>query len=344
MSSLSSTVRARRGSPVLWWAGLGVMWMLFQAYVLGRWVSGPHFVPVDPGPDPISEQKLMLFAFLQVAVPLAALLMYGLILIRPWLREKRITTDGRIIIAAGMVFFWDMSMNYSSTALFYNSHFVNFGSWTLGSWPTWMSPNGHRLPEPILFIAPAYICLVFSQVLFICWLLRRVRQRFPALGLPSMLALIVVGLTIIDSIIEIIFLRTGMYAYPGGIHALTLWAGETYQFPLTEGFLFGGLGLGAIAALHLFRDDQGRTFTERGVEQLRYSERGKSWLRLLSIYGYVHTAFFLLYFIPCQWVSLNTDPFPEGYPSYMSNGMCVYGVDKNQCPGPGVMMPRPPFD
>lgn len=323
---------------------LGGGWLTFQLYVLARWVFGANFVETPPGPDPISVSTLRLFAFMQVAVPLAAGYMFWKILFGPWIRTGRITTDGRILFAAAMVFFWDMSLNYSSIALFYNSHLVNFGAWANGAWPGWFSPSGHRLPEPIVFIMPAYLALVFAQALFLCWLLRKAKARWPQMGLGTTLLAIVAGLTIIDSIVEIAVLRTGFYAYPGSIAALTLWAGETYQFPLTEGFLFGGLGVGSCAAIWYFRDDRGRTFAEHGIEKLRFSSGlAESWVRTLAVYGFVHTAFFVLYFIPCQFIALNADAFPEGYPSYMTNGMCVYGVEADQCPGPGVMIPRAPF-
>jgi hypothetical protein len=324
-------------------AGLGAVWLMFQLYVLVGWVMGANFVATDPGPDPISPNTLRLFTFMQIAVPMTALYMFWKILFGPWIRTGRITTDGRILFAAAMVFFWDMSLNYSSVALFYNSHLINFGSWANGAWPGWFSPSGHRLPEPIVFIMPAYLALVFSQALFVCWLLRRAKARWPQMGLGTTLLAIVVGLTIVDSAVEIMVLRTGFYAYPGSIAELTLWAGETYQFPLTEGFFFGGLGVGSCAAIWHFRDDRGQTFAERGIDQLSYSPFVKSWMRTLTVYGFVHTSFFLLYFIPSQFVTLNADPFPKGYPSYMTNGMCVYGIEGDECPGPGVMMPRPPF-
>jgi hypothetical protein len=328
--------------PVVFWAVLGGVMLLFQLFVLGKWITGPNFVPTGPGPDTISEARRLLYVLVQIVVPLATLVMFWSMLIKPWLREGRMTTDGRLIIAAGMVFFWDMSMNYSSTVLFYNSHLVNFGSWSLGSWPTWFSPKANLLPEPVFVAIPGYTCMVFAQALFICWLLRKAKARHPQLGVAAILGLIVVGLTIVDSIIEIVLIRTEIYAYPGAIHAVTLFAGETYQFPLTEGFLFGGLGVGAIAALHFFRDDKGQTFAERGIEKIRYGDGAKQWIRFLAVYGFVHGAFFALYTLPNQIISVNTDPFPEGYPSYMHNGMCVYGFNRDECPGPGVMMPRPP--
>lgn len=341
--SRAQAIGYRLPNVAVCFAGLGLFWLLFQLYVLGAWMLGPNFTPTDPGPDPISEQKLLLFKFLQVIVPLAAAFMAWQLLFGPWIRTGRLNTDGRVLFAAAMVFFWDMSLNYSSIALFYNSHFVNFGSWANGAWPTWFSPSGHLLPEPFVFIMPAYLALVFSQALFVCWLLRKASSRWPNMSVAATLVVMVVGLTIVDSIVEITVLRTGMYAYPGAIHALTLWAGETYQFPLTEGFFFGGLGVGSTAAIWYFRDDKGHSFAERGIEKLRIGEFAKSWMRTLAIYGFIHTAFFVLYFIPSQFVTIHADPFPEGYPSYMTNGMCVYGVNGDQCPGPGVMMPRPPF-
>lgn len=343
-SSASRAITGFTPPPAaLCWGVLGALWLIFQFWVLGRWVSGPNFVPTDPGPDPISDNTLLLFKWMQIVIPLAAAYMGWKILFGPWIRTGHLTTDGRILFAAAMIFFWDMSLNFSSIALFYNSHLINFGSWSNGAWPGWFSPTGHLLPEPFVFIMPAYLALVFVQVLFVCWALRKAKARWPQMGLLTTLAIMVLSLTIIDSIIEISVIRTGFYAYPGAIASLTLWYGETYQFPLTEGFFFGGLGLGSIAAISFFRDDRGHTFAERGIDSLRYSERSKSCLRTLAIYGYMHTAFFVLYFIPCQFITLNADPFPQGYPSYMSNGMCTYGINADQCPGPGVMMPRPPF-
>lgn len=344
VGTVRNNIRGYAVRPVVFWAVLGALFLAFQLMVLGRWVTGPNFVSTDPGPDPISGARQIFFVVMQVAVPVATLLMFWVMLIRPWIREKRMTTDGRLIIAAAMIFFWDMSMNYSSTVLFYNAHLLNFGSWSLGSWPTWFSPRGNVLPEPVLVAIPGYTCMVFSQALFICWLLRKAKARWPQMGVASVLFLIVVGLTIVDSLIEIILIRTEIYAYPGAIHAVTLFAGETFQFPLTEGFLFGGLGVGAIAALHFFRDDKGQTFAERGIEKVRLKEGGKQWLRFLAVYGFVHAAFFSLYTLPNQVISVNIDSFPEGYPSYMHNGMCVYGLNSDECPGPGVMMPRPPFE
>ena len=45
----------------------------------------------------------------------------------------------QLTLSAGMVFFWDMSMNYTSVSLLYNSHLVNRGAWANGAWPVRVS-------------------------------------------------------------------------------------------------------------------------------------------------------------------------------------------------------------
>jgi Spirocyclase AveC-like len=339
-SAVPATQSFPRVGRVTIWASIGVAILLFQLYVLIRWVCGPYFTPTNPGSDPISASQQTYFLLLQIAVTVAAVICLIKWLIVPWWREGEMTSSGRLFAAGAMIFFWDLGMNFTSTVLFYNSHLVNYGAWALGSWPGWVSPDGNLLPEPVFITIPGYTSLVTTQAIFVCWLLRKAKERWPGLGVMPQLGIILVGCTVVDSIIEIALLKTGAYAYPGAVRSLTLFAGKTYQFPLYEGFLFGGLGVGAMTALHHFRDDKGFTYAEKGIDQMNMGKAGKQWIRGLAVYGFCHLLFLSLYTIPMQFFSLNSDPFPEGYPSYMVNGMCTYGIHRNQCPGPGVMMPR----
>jgi hypothetical protein len=327
--------------PVLGLAAAGGLLILFEIYVLARWVSGPTFRSTPTGPDPIPAAQLGLLTGLQIAVPVGTVVCFWFWIVRPWIRAGRMTTDVMFVVAGAALFFWDMCMNYTSVTLFYNSHLLNFGAWANGAWPGWTSPAGNLLPEPVLIVMPAYTCLVFSQVMAVLWVLRKVKARWPDLGVLATLGVIVVSLTITDTVIEGLVLRTGVYAYPGGIRALTLFAGETYQIPLTETFFFGGLGLGSIAAMMHFRDDRGRTLAERGVDRLEIGPRGRQVVRFAAVFGAVHLSFALLYMVPNQWLATHSDPFPAGYPSYMVNGMCASGAHGDQCPGPGVPLPRP---
>jgi hypothetical protein len=330
--------------PILAWALLGGALLAFEFYVLGNWIAGANFRPTDPGPDSISAGTQLFFTVLQVVVPVAALVAIWFWVIRPWRREGRLTTDGMLVLAGAMLFFWDMSLNYTATGLLYNSHFVNFGAWANGAWPSWISPNGNRLPEPIFICQPGYTSMVFSQVMLILYVLRKIKAKRPSLGPVAATAIMVVGLIVLDTIIESILLRIGIYAYPHGIRWLTLYAGQTYQLPMTEPIFFGGLGLGTIAALSYFRNAKGETFVERAASTLRFTGAKLQWVRFLAIFGGVHLAFAVFYFLPCQWLATHGDAFPQGYPSYLINNMCDYhGVDPTLplCPGPGVPMPRP---
>jgi Spirocyclase AveC-like len=331
----------RQSRPVMVWAGIGAAFITFEAVVLARWIFGPNFKSTPPGPDDVSSGQQALYIAIQIAMPVAAVVCLYFWVVRPWRREGRPTTDGMLALSGAMVFFWDMSMNYTSVSLLYNSHLVNRGAWANGSWPTWISPNASNLPEPLFVSIPGYTALVFSQVVFILWLLRKAKVRWPNLGVFGIIATIFVGLTIVDTIIETLLLRTGLYAYPGGIRGITLFAGHTYQLPLSETVLFGGLGLGAIAVLSYFRDDRGHTFVERGIDTVKLSTKGKQLVRFCAIFGGVHAAFLVFYMVPQQWFAVQSDPFPPGYKSYMINDMCASGSDGAACPGPGVPMPRP---
>lgn len=330
-----------RSRPVLLWAVMGAAFIVFEGVVLARWIFGPNFKSTPPGSDDVSSGQQALYIAIQIAVPVAAVVCLYFWVVRPWRREGRLTTDGMLAISGAMVFFWDMSMNYTSVSLLYNSHLVNRGAWADGAWPTWISARASNLPEPLFVSIPGYTALVFSQVVFILWLLRKAKARWPNLGVFGIIATIVVGLTIVDTIIETLLLRTGLYAYPGGIRGITLFAGHTYQLPLSETVLFGGLGLGAIAVLSYFRDDRGHTLVERGIDTVKLSTKGKQLVRFCAIFGAVHAAFLLFYMVPQQWFAVQSDPFPPGYKSYMINDMCASGTDGATCPGPGVPMPRP---
>jgi hypothetical protein len=263
--------------------------------------------------------------------------------VRPWRREGHLTTDGMLTLSAGMVFFWDMSMNYTSVSLLYNSHLVNRGAWANGSWPGWISPNANYLPESLFITIPGYVALVFSQVVLVLWILRKIKARRPKLGTTASVVFIFVGLIIVDTVIETVLLRSAIYAYPGAIRAITLFGGHTYQVPLSETVLFGGVALGAIACLSHFRDDRGHTVVERGLDKIRIGTKSKQLIKFLAIFGAVHLAFLVLYMVPQQWFAVHSGPFPSGYKSYMINDMCASGSDGRTCPGPAVPMPRPPW-
>ena len=333
-------VAVRSINPALVWGIIGALLLAMEFYVVGKWILSPYFVPTDPGPDPLPQSTWYLLRTMEVISTTSIFAMTWFLVIKPWRRDGRPSLDGILVVVWMNLFFQDPFLNYTSTQYYINSHLYNFGSWTLGAMPGWTSPNGNLLPEPLLLWFGAYGWFGFLPCLAACFGMRKYKEKFPR---ASVLELILVAWAImfcIDMVGEATMIRGGIYAYPGHIKEITLWEGETYQFPLNESFFMGAV-MAATACLRYFVNDRGETLVERGIERLKFSNTQQHLLRFLAVYGWVHLGMWVLYNIPQQWVGTHTDPFPANYPSYLSNHMCVSGNSGNQCPGPGVAMPRP---
>jgi uncharacterized membrane protein len=326
--------------PVIRWAWLGGLIAAFMLYVMARWVLTGKAVPTPPGPDKLPYLTAEFIYWVQWVAMLAGAAAFSIFVIRPRVREGKMSTEGMLYICWLTLFFQDPMMNYTSATLLYNAYMVNLGTWTLGSMPGWTSPHGNNLPEPLLLIITGYTIIGYSLCFPVLALLKKIkawRPRTTKVGLAVIGILILIAL---DTFFESLLLRTGVYAYAGGIRAITLFAGQTYQFPMSEGLCYGGLTIGATLVLLLFRDDNGQTFVERGLERLQLGRTSRQWLKFLALFGYVQFSMFIVFTIPMQWLATHSGPFPAGYPSYMINGLCTYGVHADQCPGPSVLMPR----
>lgn len=339
-ANTTKSIAASKSLPIVFWAWLGAIFLVLELYVWQSWLFGPNFVATDPGPDPIAKAQLWYIYGLQGLSLVLGVVAIWYWILKPWVREGHLTTNAMLAICTWMCLIWDCSMSYTVTTVLYNSHAFNRGAWTMGSWPGWTSPNGNLLPEPLLLMVPTYLWSVYFYVVFPCWVVNKFKARYPNLGLFSTILILALAVMITDTIVEILILRTGIYAYPAGIREFTLFAGKTYQFPLTEALTFGG-ALVAVAILRYFVDDKGQTFVEKGIEKLKVPQFGKQWVKFLALFGFVHVSFLLIFFVPNQWLGTHGDPYPEGYPSYMLNNMCKYGDNHDQCPGPGISIPRP---
>jgi len=327
--------------PVVRWAWLGGAIALFILYVMGRWIVTGKAVPTAPGPDSLPVMTREIIFWVQcIAMSMGVAAFLGFVVI-PWRRTGKPTTTGMLYLCWLTLFFQDPMMNYTSATVLYNSYMVNLGTWTLGSTPGWTSPNGNHLPEPLLLIVVGYTLIGYSLCFPVLAILNTIRERWPTITKARLLALGVLILIVLDTIFESALLRTGVYAYPGGIRAITLFAGQTYQFPMTEGIFYGGFTAGSTLLLLLYRDDRGQTFVERGLDKLQISATARQWVKFFALFGYVQISMFLVFTVPMQWFATHSGPFPNGYPSYMINDLCAYGSDGKQCPGPGVSMPRP---
>ena len=333
--------QARPTGRVALWAVVGGAVLLLQLYVWIRWVTGPYFERVPAGPsDPPTYMKVVLTAnmlLMWVLVP------FGLwwFIVRPWRRERRITLDGMLAASMGLMFFQDPLLNYFNTWCTYNAWLFNVGSWS-SSIPGWTSPEepGHQVPEPILTNAPGYTFGVLLLTIAGCWVMRRIKARWPGIGNLRLIGVTYLIAILFDFVMEAcVILPAGMYAYPGAVRSLSVNAGTYYQWPIYEGFMWGGVQA-ALCCLRYFTDEHGRTVVERGLDRVRGGFARQQFTRFLAIFGGVSACFFVFYNVPAQFVGLHADPWPDDVQkrSYFSGPVCGEGSDR-PCPDPALPMP-----
>jgi hypothetical protein len=328
-------------SPVKIWAVAGGALLALQLYVWTRWITGPYFERVPTGPsEPPMFMKIPLIAnavVLWVGLPFAL----WFFIIRPWVRERRITLDGMLLVSMALMFFQDPLLNYFNTWCTYNTWSFNRGSWS-SHIPGWVSPEepGRQVAEPLLTNVPGYAYGVLLITIVGCWVMRRIKARWP--GISNLrLILVTYGISFVfDFVMEgLVMLPIGFYTYPGAIREVSINAGTYYQWPIYEGLMWGGVQA-ALCCLRFFTDDRGRTIAERGLDHVRGGFARQQFARFLAIFAAVSTCFFVFYNVPAQWIGMHSDPWPEDHleRSYFNGGICGDGTDM-PCPDPVLPIP-----
>jgi hypothetical protein len=136
-------------------------------------------------------------------------------------------------------------------------------------------------------------------------------------------------------------LPLGIVSYPGAISWLTINHGHYYQYPVYEGVM-GGVFFASYACLRYFKNDKGQSVAERGIDEVKVTQKKKSGLRVLALVGIVNTLMLILFSIPVQFFALHADPWPQDVVkrSYLTDGFCGPGTTY-ACPGPAIPIPRP---
>ena len=331
---------AQPTKAVIGWAVFGGLWMAMVVGVIGHWLLTDDLQATPHGATRPPDWQIFMAHFWEVVVLAGLGWTAWRLILRPWRRGHRIPLDGMLMIAFMTAWFQDVPLNYSQNWFTYNTAFTNWGSWA-GSIPGWIAPRSGLVPEPVLFALGGYPFVIFGATIVMCGALQRCQARWPHLRKSHLIGITFISMVVFDLVLEVVWLRMGLYAYPGAIEWLTLFHGHYYQFPIYEALVFGGT-LTAWTSLRFFRDDKGRTIAERGVDEVRASARGRSGLRLLAVIGAVNAIFLLTYNIPINFFGLHSSPWPEDIQkrSYLTDGLCGPGTEY-ACPGPGTPIFRP---
>jgi hypothetical protein len=217
--------------PVHIWATLGAALLVFEAYVVVKWVSGPYFQQVHSGPT--SPPSWMKFAVntVQIAVPVGCVVWTYWFLWRPWKRERRFTFEGLFTVAIFISSIYDPLSDYFQTWFTYNSYFFNRGN-AMEALPGWMSISrpGEMVAWPLIFIPPTYVLLIGGVAILGSSVMRRVRRRWPALSAIPLVLSCYLFMMAFDFVLEgLIGLRLGLWEYEGGTGALS--PDKFYKYP-----------------------------------------------------------------------------------------------------------------
>jgi hypothetical protein len=320
---------------VTWLAFIGALFVALEIYVFGAWILSPDFRPSPLGADPIPGVTMFWVRFFEGFSILAAPLVVWWCW-RTCKRDGRLSLEAIIAIAWATLFWQDPIYNWNRPNFFYNANFFNYGNWT-EQIPGWINPTGSLLPEPLLFMGLAYIWMPIVITLLTVALMNRVKARWPSLSVMQMIGVGMGFCMLLDFVIEVIWVRMGLYAYPNTLHALSINGGKTYQFPIYES-LFWGAVWASTAILYYFRDDKGRTVLDRGLDRVK-AVRWHGALRVLAMAAFLNISFGL-YNTVMIWISFQGDATPAGYASWLKAGMCGQGTDY-ACHAPDMPVPLP---
>jgi hypothetical protein len=295
--------------PVVWWAALGTAFIAAQAAILIAWVSGPWFHHVSPGPTPVPTYMKVAMTAFEVLLPIAGVTAIYLFVIRPWRRERRLTTDGLLVVAFSLLWWQDPLSAYGGEWFSYNAWQVNMGSW-VHELPGWLSPGtpSHQIAYPLLIVPGAYI-VIFLLVSFLgSRLMAALKTRRPQSSRLTLVFTCFVAMALFDLVFEgIVFMPLGSWEYPGGHWAL--FPTTFHKYPLNEAITTGML-FTAFASIKYFADDNGLTLAERGAAGLRTGPACAWLIRALAVTGMVSLCMVLFYGLPNTFAGLHSTQWP----------------------------------
>lgn len=323
-------ITGTRIEPIYWWAAVGTLIILLQIYVFGAWMGSDKFVPTSPGTDPLPDYSAI---GLKIFEGLGILNLIGAVIWLAWtIGRSRTVTPIQLLMFGWLFTYWqDPWLNMFRPTFTYNAHLFNMGSWSEFI-PGWLSPNGSKIPEPLIINVSAYIFMLPLSTLVGWAAMRKARALFPGWGAVRVFLAGFAAMIALDITQEILATRVVHYdAFPGAFGP-KLWGGEFYQIPLYE-FFFFPLALAGCSALYFFRDDKGRMLPERGVDRVRGGGFKRNVLRILAVTTFANLMNGSYIFVMAI-LSLYSDPWPA-MPSWLRNDVCGAGT-QYECPAPEV--------
>jgi Spirocyclase AveC-like len=319
--------------PVKWWAAFGAAILAFQALVLIRWVTGPYFKHVDPGPTPLPGWMKVALTFWQIALPIAGIGALYWLVVRPWRRERRIRLEGLMAIAFLNLSFHDPLSAYIGHWYTYNAWQVNMGSW-VNSVPGALAPGtpDHQVAYPLLIVPGAYVVIFLLVTMMGAAIMGRAKARWPGIRRLGLVAICFAVMVPFDVFFEgIVFMPMGSWEYPGG--HVKIFADTFHGYPLNEAFTTGAI-FTMFACIKYFTNDRGHSLAEWGAERLGGGPVKVTTLRMLAVTGLVTLAMTIGYTLPNTWFGAHSTEWNQ---DIQTRSYLTYTCGA----GPGIACPSP---
>ncbi len=327
-SAPTPPVTARPSGAVQLWALVGALGVALVVSSWLRWIVSDDFQPPSPGPDKYGQ--LWWLRTVEVLSLLLVVGFFSFFVVRPWLRERRLTFDGKLLIACTLAYFVDPILNYYNHSFAMNAHALSRGAWAQFI-PGYASPGQGGFAEGVLWAGAMYTYFGLGAALVGCGVLNRLRRRYRRVSTVWLYAAVYLVFCVGDFLVEVpLFVLPKLYVFSGVPRFGTLWAGEIYQFPIYEMLLAGAFALG-FTWLRDSRDDGGRSAVERGIDELKVGARAKGLVSFLAICGATLVIALGAYFLPYSWLSMKADSYPA-LPSYLRTAAYCGQPDRPLCP------------
>lgn len=313
--TLRSVLRLWR-TPVVVWAGLGILSIAVMVWILGRWIihGGLHSASAS-GYQISTENKVISWAAQVVIV--VVVLTCGWFLFRASRKQGRMTFYSLLFVGYGTTFWMDPIFNWGHLRFTQNRYALNVATW--GPYiPGWHSDySGGQVESLITGGGLAYL-LGFLWIAVPVAVLDLIGRRFPTwqmgrLNLFQATIIIFVTAALFDLVLETVAVRTGAYSYTGAAGP-ALFAGHWYQYPLSV--LAYAIVLTIPAGLLIRYSRRGRqdVWILKGSDRL--PERACPWMRLLAGIGFANLQ--ILVVICVCAVTLGWAPLQSDTPSYLT--------------------------
>lgn len=313
---------------------VGVAFIVYQSIGWVGWLAdGPEQLVKYRDPNTISYVLCRVFEFLAIVTAITV----GYPVIRACIRERTLTFDAMFCLACVSLYWQDPLANFFQPLFLWSQNWVNLNDW-VGYLPFSPNPDAGRSPEPIIMDGLNYLAAWLGFAIIINSAMDAWKKRFPrARAFDLVLLAFVIG-SICDLVLEAPMYYFDLWQFPGSPD-IGIWADTGHKFPAYE-IVSGAIMFSLVASIRYFKDENGLTLLERGLE--RHTPGVRKFITTLAMVGLFNAAY--LADNSVYWFLGTHSGVYKDMPAHIVAGHCdapgTTGTRYGPCPGSeGYKMP-----